>query len=264
MIEPTTIVLEQQQFGDWASLTLGLAQRTSALATARPGQFVALRCTTAGSYDPLIRRPLFIAATDAQAGTCQLLVARTDPAFAFVSALSRGAHLDVLGPLGQGWTIDGAARMLALLGTATHAAALFALAHGAVGRGLSVSVLLGTDETLSAPEPFLLPAAAEYNVAVGTSADSAALSLLDEQVLRWADQVAVALPQTQLSAVAQRVRNVRLQWSRGFAQAALLHPDDSGLACCVGVCGVCAIETRQAARLACIDGPIFDLRDLVR
>jgi dihydroorotate dehydrogenase electron transfer subunit len=264
MTEATAILLEQQQFGDWAWLTLGSAQRSSALVTARPGQFVAVRCTSVGSYDPLIRRPLFIAAVDAQAGTCQLLVARTDPAFAFLSSLSRGAQLDALGPLGQGWTIDGATRMLALLGAAADAAALFGLAHWAVGRGLSVSVLLGADETLGAPAPFLLPAAAEYNVAAGDQAVGAALGLLDDQVLRWADQLAVALPQGLLGAVAQRVRNVRLQWGRGFAQAALLHPDGGGLACAIGVCGVCALETRQGRRLSCVDGPIFDLRDLVR
>lgn len=258
------IMLEQQQFGDWAWLTIGSAQRSSALAAARPGQFVAVRCAGVGSYDPLIRRAIFIATTDQQSGTCKLLVSQRDPAFAFLTGLTRGAALDLLGPLGHGWTVDPATRMLALLGTASAAASLFALAHWAVGRGLGVSVLLGADEQVTAPEPFLLPAAAEYNVATGTDAAVAALSLLDDQMLRWADLLAIALPQTQLSAAAQRVRNVRLQWSRGFAQAALLAPDSGGLPCCTGICGTCAVETRQGTRLSCVDGPIFDLRDLVR
>lgn len=264
MTSATAIMVEQQQFGDWAWLTIGSAQPTSALTTAKPGQFVALRCTGAASYDPLIRQPLFIAATDQQARTCKLLVSRSDPAFAFLNGLARGTALDLLGPLGHGWTVDPAVRMLALLGTAAQAAPLFALAHWAVGRGLSVSMLLGADEQVAAPEPFLLPAAAEYNVAIGVDPASAALSLLDDQVLRWADLLAVALPQPDHAALAQRVRNVRLQWSRGFAQAALLSPDGAGLPCCTGICGVCMVETRQAARLSCIDGPIFDLRDLVR
>lgn len=257
-------MLEQQQFGDWAWITIGAAQPTATLAAAKPGQFVALRCAQPGSYDPLIRQPLFIVTTDQQAGTCKLLVSRHDPAFAFLFRLVRGATLDLLGPLGHGWTIDPATRTLALLGTAAESAALFALAHWAIGRGLGVSVLLGADQRVAAPEPFLLPPAAEYNVTSGAEAAAAALALLDEQVLRWADQLAVALPQLQLSAVAQRVRNVRLQWSRGFAQAALLAPEGRGLPCCTGLCGLCVIETRQATQLSCIDGPIFDLRDLTR
>lgn len=256
----SAILLDQQQFNDWAVLTLGSAS----LAGAQPGQFVAARCTVAGSYDPLLRQPLFLAATDQPAGTCQLLVARTHPAFAFLSGQPRGVALDLLGPLGHGWRVDSGVRTVALLGTADRSAALFALAQRAVARGLSVSVLLGADDQLNAPAPFLLPAAAEYHVATGADAAATAVSLLDDDTLRWADLLAVAIPYEHLDAIVQRVRSVRLQWSHNFVQAALLAPDDQQLACCVGVCGVCAVATRQTPRLVCTDGPIFDLRDLVR
>jgi hypothetical protein len=165
-------------------------------------------------------------------------------------------------------------RTLALLGTAAQAPALFALAQVAVTRGLAVSVSIGaTDEepaqsknamAMVAPPAFLLPAAAEYHVAYGADPAAAALTLLDEQLLRWADLLAIALPSSYLPRVAQHVRNTRLQWSRDFAQAALLDPADTSLACCVGVCGVCSIEARHERRLVCSSGPVFDLRDLVR
>ena len=254
----SAILLQQQQFDGWSTITLGAAT----LANARPGQFVALRCTAATSYDPLIRQPLFIATTEPGAGTCTLLVAHTDPAFDFLARQPHGATLDLLGPLGHGWELDGAARMLALLGTAADAPALWSLAHWAIERELSVSVLWGADDQLRAPAPSLLPAAAEYNVATGADAGALALTLLDDAVVRWADQIALALPEPQLTTAAQRIRNVRLQWPRGFAQAALL--ERRRLACSVGACGVCAIDVRQGTRLACVDGPVFDLRDLVR
>lgn len=247
--------LDLQVHADWRWITLG----APALANAAAGQYLALRCTHVG-YDPLIREPMFIAATDPAAGTCSALVPHNHPAARFVATQARGTALDVLGPLGHGWTIEPTARTIALAGTAHQAAPLFALAYAATRRGLSVTLVLGADDRLDAPPPFLLPAAAEYNVVRGPDAAAAALALLDDALLRWADLVAVALPQTEWSNLAQRVRSVRLQWSRNFVQAAVLPP----FACCVGVCGVCAVPMRQTHQLACVNGPVFDLRDLVR
>ena len=257
MLQQTSaILLDQQRYGAWTWLTLGAA----ALAAAQPGQFLALRCAVPGRYDPLIRRPLFIAATDASAGTCSVLLDESDSALPFLEQQARGRTLDVLGPLGKGWRIEPTARTLALLGTALDAAPLFALAHAAVARGIAVSLIVGAPDRAAAPPPLLLPAAAEYTIAPSKVPAAAALKLLDDNMLRWADLLAIALPYEYWSAVAQRVNAVRIRWSREFAQVAVLPP----LPCCVGVCGACGVETRPGQRLACVDGPIFDLRELVR
>lgn len=256
MQQLSAILLDQQRDGDWAWITLG----SPSLAGARAGQFVALRCALPDSYDPLLRQPLFVARADPMAGTADLLVAANEAAFSFLAQQARGAQLDLLGPLGHGWNVPATARSIALLGTTAQAAPLFALAHAAVSRGSAVSVLLGADERSAPPPPSLLPAAAEYDVARGANAAEAALTLLDDHLIRWADLLALALPLDHLTTVAQRVRSVRLQWQRDFAQAVALPP----LACCIGVCGVCGVQTRKEQWLACTDGPVFDLRDLVR
>ncbi len=255
MLEHAAILLDQRRFGQWHWLTLQAAP----LAAARPGQFGALRCAPADSYDPLLRQPLFIAATDPHVGTFNLLVETAASMSTFLTSQPAGAALNMLGPLGQGWQIASDVRALALVGTLSFASALFGLAHYATTRGLAVSMLLGSSNEDEAPPPFLLSEAVEYNVAHASDPVAAALDLLDEETLRWADLLAIALPLDTLSAVAERVRRVRLQWRRGFAQVALLP----FLACCVGVCGVCMVDLHHAKRLACIDGPIFDLRDLV-
>lgn len=271
MQESTAILLDQQRFERWASFTLGSAQ----VATAQPGQYVALRCAPVGSYDPLLRQPLFVATADPRASTCTLLVSDLDPAYDFLNSQVRGATINLLGPLGHGWNVAAPVRTLALIGTSIQASALFALAHSSVARGLSVTLVLGASDddspaangdlqALSAPPPFLLPAAAEYNVAQGDDPAEAVLSLLDDALLRWADLLAIALPVELLPRVAQSVRNVRLQWNRDFAQVALLSPKQNQLACCVGICGACSIDVRHGRKLVCSDGPVFDLRDLVR
>lgn len=271
MQESTAILLDQQRFERWTSFTLGSAQ----LAAAQPGQYVALRCAAAGSYDPLLRRPLFVATTDARANTCTLLVSDLDPAYDFLNSQVRGAALNLLGPLGRGWNVGTSARTLALISTPPQASALFALAHSSVARGLAVTLALGAPQDdapiadddlqpLIAPPPFLLPAAAEYNIAQGDYPAEAALSLLDDALLRWADLLAIALPLELLPRVAERVRSVRLQWNRDFAQVALLSSQPNQLACYVGICGACSVDGRHGRKLVCSDGPVFDLRDLVR
>jgi dihydroorotate dehydrogenase electron transfer subunit len=161
MQEHSATLVEQQHFGRWSRLTLS----APALANLEPGQYVALRCAPAGSYDPLVRQSLFAADTDTRAGTITLLVEQGAAAFAFLASQRTGAALNLLGPLGQGWQLASSARTVVLLGTTAYAAALFGLAQHAVGRGLAVSLLIGAHALDTAPPPFLLPADAEYNVA---------------------------------------------------------------------------------------------------
>lgn len=260
MDERTVRLGAQQRYGSWQRVEV----QGAAVARGQPGQYLAVRCATAGSFDPLLRRPVYIAATDAAASSATLLLGADDPAVPFMAGLREGATLDVLGPLGKGWQLDPAVRTLALVGTAATAAPLFALAHAAVGRGVAVTLLLGALSRDDAPPPFLLPAAAEYNIAQSRAAESAAIALLDDTLLRWADMLAIALPQPYWSKLAQRVTQVRIRWSHGFAQVAALQPQTDLLACCTGVCGVCGVETRRAPRLACVDGPVFDLQELTR
>jgi dihydroorotate dehydrogenase electron transfer subunit len=268
MQEHSATLLDHQRLGRWSRWTLS----APALANLQPGQYVALRCAPADSYDPLVREPLFVAGTDARAGTISWLVEQNNAAWAFLVSQPIGAALSVLGPLGHGWQIPPTARTVALVGTTTHAAALFGLAQHAVARGLAASLLLGAPAADAAPPPFLLPADAEYNLAIATDegratrdeqdttsrAATVALEQLTADTLRWADVLAVALPFEILSTVAQRVRHHRLQWTDGMVQALVLPPP----ACHVGVCGVCTVPTRQGYRLACVDGPVFDLKQV--
>jgi hypothetical protein len=92
------------------------------------------------------------------------------------------------------------------------------------------------------------------------AAANAVLDQLTDDTLRWADVLALALPLDRLSAVAQRIKKTRLQWYDGLAQALVLPSP----ACHVGICGVCAVPMRQGYRLACIDGPVFDLKEVTR
>ncbi len=284
MQEYTATIVEHQRLDRWSRWTL----HAPALVNIDPGQYVAMRCAPPNSYDPLVRLPLWTADADPRGGTITVLLARDAPAWQFLARQPIGGSVDLLGPVGRGWQIAPTARTLAIVGTTEHAGALFSLAQRAVRRGLAVSLLLGADEPDAAPPPFLLPADAEYNVAQGTrnteqgtgkqasketkkqkrqqeadpipNSQSKIENQLSDDTIRWADVLACALPLDQLTLVAQRIRAARLNWADGMAQALVLPPP----VCHVGVCGVCAVPTRGGYRLACVDGPIFDLKELAR
>ncbi|MBK9709964.1 MAG: hypothetical protein IPO81_01320 [Kouleothrix sp.] len=260
--------------------------------TARAGQYLLVRCAEEGSYDPLLRRPLFIAAAEPALGQIGLLYEPSERGLAWLSRGRAGEQIDVVGPLGHPFALDSRTRNLLLLGSGPGLAALLLLARQAASRGCAITLLAGADTAEALPPPFLLPREVEYQTVMGQPIDLLASQppviapesdkktrrLADnakrrkEEVtsspphpvtlspITWADQICAALPDDQLLALAGMIRRVKLRWERDFASALLEGP----LVCGVGACGVCAVELRRGTRMLCSDGPVFDLRDVGR
>jgi len=70
--------------------------------------------------------------------------------------------------------------------------------------------------------------------------------------------VTIALKPTFYPALSQAVRAERLSPRPGFAQALLMPL----IPCGVGACRACAVPTHRGYRLACTEGPFFDLLEL--
>jgi dihydroorotate dehydrogenase electron transfer subunit len=263
----------------------------------RPGQYLLVRCAEAGSYDPLLRRPLFVAAAEPALGQIALLYGPSEPGLAWLARGRSGDTLDVLGPFGQPFAIERGTRNLLLIGAGAGLAALLLLAQQGAARGCAITLVAGASAADALPPPFLLPGEIEYQTTVGAATDLLAgqpPAPQDKETARqgdvatgrrgvkakrqkqnaasspslpatlspvsWADQICAALPSDQLAALTAAVRTAKYRWDRGFASALLEGP----LVCGVGACGVCAVELRRGTRMLCADGPVFDLRDIAR
>jgi dihydroorotate dehydrogenase electron transfer subunit len=248
-------IAENREVGDdlrW--LTLDSPELS---ASARPGQFLMLRCAPPGSLDPLLRRPFYLAGADRKQGQVQLLVWTHTRPGRYLAAARPGAVLDALGPLGNPFAIDGRSRTLLLIGESWGAPALIFLAHRALAQGAAVTLALLDETPLP---PFLLPPDVELHG--GVALDGAHGPGFDLRAsIQWADQLCAALPPARLAALAQAVRDVRYRWAAGFAQVAI--EAEHTLACGFGACNACAFETSRGWRTLCQDGPVFDLRDAV-
>jgi dihydroorotate dehydrogenase electron transfer subunit len=256
--------------------------------SARAGQYLLVRCAEQGSYDPLLRRSLFVAAAEPALGQVGLLYEPSERGLAWMSRGRAGDSLDVLGPFGQPLAIERGTRNLLLVGVGDRLPALVLLAREAVARGCAVTLLAGAETPQALPPPFLLPGEIEYQTNVGAAtdllreqhtviADDETRKQGDKQIsgktkkvpqspglpvplspITWADQICAALPAEQLASLVAAIRAVKYRWERGFASALL----DGPLVCGSGACGVCAIEMRRGTRMLCSDGPVFDLRDV--
>jgi dihydroorotate dehydrogenase electron transfer subunit len=70
---------------------------------ASPGQFVMIRVNN--SYDPFLRRPMSIYKIDKKRGGFEILYQVVGKGTDIMSGLKKGDEIDVLGPLGQGFSI---------------------------------------------------------------------------------------------------------------------------------------------------------------
>ncbi|MFV9504374.1 MAG: hypothetical protein AB4911_07395 [Oscillochloridaceae bacterium umkhey_bin13] len=258
------VITEQRSMGLLTMLRLDAPELAQAV---RPGQVVLVRCAPATSADPVLRRALFVAGTDPAMVSLSLLIDPDEPGLAWLATQPVGTQLDVYGPVGNGFTLDGRTQRLLLVGTGSALASLIFLATQAVVRNHEVVLLAAASDPARLPPPYVLPSDVEYQTSDQGAAGLIALlaaqprtpvPALSTNPIAWTDQLALALDPPLVGPLVEAVRAGRMRWERGFAQVALA----GALPCGLGLCQACLYETRDGSRLRCKDGPVFDLRDL--
>jgi dihydroorotate dehydrogenase electron transfer subunit len=148
-----------------------------------------------------------------------------------------GEILYLRGPLGRGFTLPPSARKAGLIAFDGAPARLRGLIPPALGQ--EASVVLVCDQQVDD-----LPDEVEVQP----------LSALEE-ILKWADYVAIDVDRENLGQCMQR-----LEQTHSLTVQVLVHTPMP----CGGVaeCGVCAVVTKSGWKMACKDGPVFDLREI--
>jgi len=134
-----------------------------------------------------------------------------------------------------------------------------ALADEAIAREMSV-VLLGGAETAGRVLPAqYLPPEIEYQVCTddGSLGKCDVVTNLCPDYLDWADQVFACGPAAMLPPLAEQVRGLAQRGRRIPVQVSL----EARMACGMGVCLSCVVETRHGLKRVCRDGPVFNLTE---
>ena len=152
-----------------------------------------------------------------------------------------GLALSLHGPLGRGFRLGEPVRRLALAAFDSQAARLMPLADRAMKQGGDVALF--TDAVL----PHLPPSFELYPLA----------SLPD--ALSWADFLAVDISLPGLKRLRPALGLGPEAHLPCLAQALVVTPMPCGG---LADCGACAVPARRGWRLACQDGPVFNLHEL--
>lgn len=244
--------------GDSALITFGAP---SPLVTAtRAGQFVEILCRDPGSHDPLLRRPFSIIAADEEQSTLTILVRPYGRGSGWLFAQPPGVDINVLGPLGNSFGISPRSQRLLMVAGGVGAAPLLMLAREAIAQGCEVTYLLGAmnSEGLLSNED--MPSEVEYVVATddGSRGHRGFVTDLVPEYLRWADQVFACGPEPMFRSLRDVVHQHR------FGDKPTVHLSvERSMACGVGACLGCVVETKRGMKASCVDGPIFEMEDLV-
>ena len=152
-----------------------------------------------------------------------------------------GSTLNLRGPLGSGFAIPDVITRLALIMLGETASRLLPLLHTALGKNTDIAIFTDT------PLPPLPPAIEIHP-----------LSSVEE-ALEWANFIAIEIPWRQIS----NLRNILGLSPHDYLPCPVQALISIPMPCSgVGDCSACAVKVRRGYKLACKDGPVFDLNSL--
>ena len=245
---------------------------------ARPGAFVHLRCAPSRA----MRRPMSIMRADPQAGTLDILFKAHGVGTAELAERKVGDRLQVLGPIGVPFKLEGYRRRPLLIGGGVGLPPMVYLAeHLRRLSGLLPLVLLGSEVPfpfttrpskilvggLPAPVIAAMPLLEDWGIPSRLASSQGYPGCYEGHVTALADDWLAALhesardeveifacgPTPMLRAVQQLAAKYHLP-----AQISL----EEYMACAVGGCAGCVVRvqtpTGPAMRRVCVDGPVFE------
>lgn len=221
-------------------------------AAARPGQFVMVRC----GDDLLLRRPMGV--HQVSKNRLAFLFNIVGKGTTWLAQRRVGDVLDILGPLGNGFSIDPAAKNLLLVAGGVGIAPLCFLAQQAVDNGLSVTLLMGASTGACLyPGRLLSP---KIGLALttddGSSGHKSFVTDLLPEYADWADQVFACGPLPMYLDMYRRRESLLKQKP---VQVSL----EVRMGCGLGICYGCTVKTKHGLKEVCQEGPVFNLDDVL-
>jgi dihydroorotate dehydrogenase electron transfer subunit len=230
---------------------------------ALPGQFANIKVSD--NYEPFLRRPLSVHATDK--GRVEFLYQVAGEATKILSQKKPGEFLDLIGPLGNGFKINNKTKANILVAGGMGVAPLLFLAQKLVHSPWSIDhrhifVLIGakTKNQILCKKEFK-----NFGCEVKIATDDASCGfkgyvsdLLKKVLQDTGDKKQTMIyacgPRPMLKEVASISKKYKIP-----AQISL----EEHMACGIGACFGCAVSTRQGYKRACKDGPVFSAEEII-
>lgn len=234
----------------------------------RPGQFVHMKIP--GAEQHILRRPFSVYAADGNAGLLDILYQEVGSLTRFMPGMEKG-EIETIGPIGNEWSgetrfKEGTATHALLVGGGVGAAPLFMLAQALRASACPTDIVLGaqTSEALVTRQRYLDLFGSEPSCATddGTFGRAGFCTSLVEERLREGcssdgkpyDYLAVCGPEPLMRIVARMGADAGV-----YTEVSM----EKRMACGVGACLSCVVDTVDGKKRSCVDGPIFDASKVV-
>jgi len=230
-------------------------QAPEVASAAEPGQFVMMHCGS--KTDPLLRRPFSIhrATEDRIAILFKVVGDGTER----IANYHQGDSIDLIGPLGKGFCIDSEASHLLLICGGIGIAPLFFLAEKALDVGKSVTLLSGASTASQLYPRDKIPSQICLHQ-VTEDGSEGNTGMVTDIVTQHAN---LANPTTQVFACGPLSMYQTMSHKTEFEGKAVQISLEVRMGCGIGICHGCSIKTKLGAKRACLDGPVFDLHDIL-
>jgi dihydroorotate dehydrogenase electron transfer subunit len=219
----------------------------------KPGQFVQVRVD--GSPGTFLRRPLSIHDVDYNRNTIKLLIQVAGKGTKTLSKLRIGDSLNLVYPLGNFFGIPGEDEKILLVGGGCGIAPLLYLGKHLKSIGYNPDVLLGFRNSERIIEYVEYAEIGKVYLTTEDGSEGEKGYITDHSVLtdiRY-DRIYCCGPDSMMKAIAGYCKKNNI-----ICEVSL----ENLMACGIGVCLCCIVDTVKGNLCSCIDGPVFNINEL--
>jgi dihydroorotate dehydrogenase electron transfer subunit len=228
----------------------------------KPGQFFNLLCPSPDAGELWLRRPQSVYRIDRPRGRIEFLYKCVGRGTRGLATLGVGGELNMVGPLGVGFSLDPRHRSVVVLGRGVGLATLAPISQLAQENGVAVTAILSARSAEFVMADDLFGAVGEV-VSVLDSDGSSAVENVEAILQRL---VAAGRADAFYTCGSNRLMQLmkRLGQQHNIpGQVAM----EQIMACGLGPCYVCVktfeVAGEKVLRRVCIEGPVFDLQEAV-
>jgi dihydroorotate dehydrogenase electron transfer subunit len=229
----------------------------------KPGQFFNLLCPSPDDGTLWLRRPQSVYAIDPAEGQLEFLYKCMGRGTKGLATLAPGDELNMVGPLGVGFTLDPAWKNIVVLGRGVGLATLAPISQLAGERGAGVTAILSarSPDLVMSQERFEKIGARIVPVldTDGTSDVANVRSILEKLIAEGRADAFFTCGSNRLLILMKELGK-----AHGVPGEVAM---EQVMACGLGPCYVCVrtfeVKGKKVLRRVCIDGPVFDMQESV-
>ncbi len=262
-VEPMSAILEEKgtvlankQLTD--RLWLVDVQVENLASQLEPGQFVHMQIP--GMEGHILRRPFSVFYVNDDCSVITILYQVVGFGSKHLTTVQPGAEVSVIGPVGHGWHAPEGIEHALLVAGGVGGAPLFLHAKELVGQGIDVEVVLGAQNAQA------LVVEPEYTKLLGTEPHIATDDGSRGHAGFCTDVVAKRIEEKHFDYVACCGPEPMMKIVSGITLKAGIPTFislEKRMACGIGACLSCIVETKRGRKRSCVDGPVFDASEVI-